>query len=367
MRAGLLLFIEGVGLLLLGGIPAVFNFMDLQGFPLQLPTTFFRFHWFIMVYGFFLTLIGNEVLVSLSVEWRGSPAPDLFVVSFGAVVLAANLSSIFGVPEVPFYLVDIALVLLLWHSKVYLSSSAMGLKPRPHNYLLFLTLEFSAFVASVEAVVQLPWLSLSFPVLTVFSVVVRDIGLVLGGRRIKGGEIAVSFLLVLIGITTYTIPQVSSLFLVAGWALSLHGSGLLRSRGRLYPRLSLIMAWSWLLLGGILSRNYDVFVHSLAVGFLFNVVFGVDSVLADALLSLTGTRVRLKPSYVPLVLLNFGLVLRFAFDFGLSFPIVFSAAPLQGLGILYFFASTLTQVLRQVRKVEKRASLTFKGETTHSG
>jgi hypothetical protein len=125
------------------------------------------------------------------------------------------------------------------------------------------------------------------------------------------------------------------------------------------------MAWSWLLVSSLLARNYDMFIHAIAVGFLFNTVFGVDAVLMDMLLGLTGKRTVLRPSYIPLVLLNLGLVMRLATDFGLSSPVLWLSAPLQGIGVLSFFANTLRQVL--LRKVDKDENLTIKGERTSRG
>ncbi|AHC52098.1 protein involved in NO response [Sulfolobus acidocaldarius SUSAZ] len=354
MRVGMLLLLEGFIILLFGGIPAVLTFMDIQGFPYPLPTTFFEFHWFVMIYGFFLTIIGNEILVALSMEWKGEQAPDYYVIGFAITVLISLLLS--STPY-SFYLVLLALGMLIYHSRIYLSPSKLGLRPTTYNYLLFVTLIVTVFVTAFQIFLDSPWISLIFPTLTIFSVMSRDIGLVFGGRLIKDKEIVFAYVFLLIGLLVYP-NWISSLLIFAGWFFSFHGSGLIRARGRVYPKVSLSIAWIWLLLSSVFSiTNYDAFIHTIAVGFLFNTVFGVDVVLIDMLISATGVHVKVKPSYIPIVLLNLGLLTRVIFDMGVTFPLLLLSAPLQGIGILSFYLNTFRQVFRQLRKtpqIEKR-------------
>ncbi len=362
MKPGFVLLIMGIALLLLGGVPAVLNFMDNQGFPYPLPTTFFQAHWFLMVYGFFLLLIGNELLVALSNEWRGTSAPTWLIVSFGILTLISNLLDELNNP-LSYYLVIVALVLLINYSRVYLSPSRIGLKPTAYNYLLFYTLIITSIIVSFQAVFGLPWLGLAFPALTIFAVMSRDLGLVLGGKRINQDEMTLAYVSLALGILSYG-TAVSPIFIVIGWALSLHSSGIPWSKGRLYPRIALTTAWIWLLISALVQGNYDAYIHSIALGFLFNTVFGVDSVLIDMLVGITGKRLSVKPSYVPLILLNLGLVMRVAFDLGISSPLLLLSAPLQGIGILSFYALTFRQVIPQMRKVDKNETLIIKGERT---
>ncbi|WP_287690454.1 nitric oxide response protein [Metallosphaera javensis (ex Sakai et al. 2022)] len=362
MKPGFFLLMMGIGLLFLGGVPAVLNFMDNQGFPYPLPITFFQAHWFVMVYGFFLLLIGNELLVALSNEWRGNSAPTWLILVFGVLVLLSNVLNELNNP-LSYYLVIVALVILMNYSRIYLSPSRIGLKPTAYNYLLFYTLLITSIIVSFQAVFDLPWLGLAFPALTIFAIMSRDLGLVLGGRRINQDEMVLAYISLAIGILGYGMP-LSPVFMVMGWGLSLHASGIPWSRGRPYPRIALTTAWIWLLVSALVQENYDAYIHSLALGFLFNTVFGVDSVLIDMLVGITGKRLTVRPSYLPLILLNLGLVMRVTFDLGLVSPILLLSAPLQGIGIISFYALMFKQVIPQVRKVDKSESLIIKGERT---
>ncbi|MEM3950205.1 MAG: nitric oxide response protein, partial [Saccharolobus sp.] len=95
MRLPLLLMIVGILLLLLGGVPAVFEFMNMQGFFIDPTESLFPAHWFIMIYGFFGALIGNEILVALSVEWSGKTADNKLIVAYLLLVVLGSISSLF--------------------------------------------------------------------------------------------------------------------------------------------------------------------------------------------------------------------------------------------------------------------------------
>ncbi|QKQ99069.1 nitric oxide response protein [Metallosphaera tengchongensis] len=347
--SNLALLIEGISFLLIGGIPAVFNFMDMQGFPYPLPTSLFNAHWIVMVYGFFLTLIGNEILVALSNEWRGRPAPKVYIAVTGVSALIAVIMSELNLIPYSLYVLLLPIGTLIFYSRVYLSPSKLGLKPTTYNYLLFITLIITVFVISFQTVMDIPWVSLVFPSLTIFAIMSRDIGLVFGGKKINGEEMTLAYLSLLLGIVTYP-TYASSLFLFLSWVFSLHGSGILRSKGRLYPRVSLSIAWTWLLLSSLFSLlSYDAFVHSIAVGFLFDTVFGVDAVLMDMLIGISGKRLSIRPSYLPIILLNIGLSMRIAYDLGISSSLFIASAPLQGIGILSFYLNVFRQVLPQLK------------------
>jgi len=241
MRAGLVLFVTGLLLLVWGGVPAVFNFMDSQGFPIVLPTTFFSSHWFVMIYGFFLVLIGNEILVALSNEWAGKEANSFMITVFGVLVVSANITrELLGTTPL-FYLVLGAVGVLLYHSRVFLSPSKIGLRPTGYNYLLFATLILSSFISSFQAVYQLPWLALAFPSLTIFAVMVRDVGMVIGGRVVHQREMALAYVFMAFGLLSYFETTLTSILLFLAWAVSLHGSRLLSSRGGCTPG----SRWVW--------------------------------------------------------------------------------------------------------------------------
>ncbi len=333
------LLLVGIGLLLFAGVPMVLEFMSMQGLPISIS---FRtqFHWFSMIYGFFLILIGNEILVALSNEWTRKVAPTPLIASFGFATILANILNYFSIYPFQYYLVLVALGILLYYSKIYFYPSVLGLPPTTYNYLLFSTLMISLFIVSFQSLFNLPWIGLAFPTLTIFAVLSRDLGLVLGGKIIDSSTMTLAYIFLALGILFY--PPL----IILAWIFSLYATKLPLSKGRRYPRISLNVAWTWLLISGLLYTNFDIFIHAIAVGFLFNTVFGVDAVLMDMIVGITGRRVKIRPSYVPLFLLNLGLIMRVIFDIGITSPILILSAPLQGIGILSFFGITLGRVMR---------------------
>ena len=340
--------LSGIALLLLGGIPAVFEFMGMQGFPVNPTADLFVAHWFLMIYGFFGTLIGNEIFVALSVEWTGTRADDRLILAFLALTVSGALSFFLN-EELGLLLVLAAMMVLLHYSKEYLGVSKLGLRPTVYNWLLFSAVMVTVAILAVQASLgyAMPYLNLVFPAGTVLAVMTRDIALVTGIKpsNLRNWENVVSFALLALG-----LGLMNSSVLLVSWALSFHASGLYRPKGRRYPIVHLLTAWIYYLIGSVFTSNYDVFVHAFAVGFLFNTVFGVDVVLMDMLVNAFQTRVSVKPSYVPFVLLNSGLIMRLLYDFGFNVPIFILSAPLQGVGILSFFALTLRQVVFSGKK-----------------
>ncbi|BCU69840.1 nitric oxide response protein [Stygiolobus caldivivus] len=340
MRMPLLLMVSGIALLLLGGIPAVFEFMEMQGFPIDPTSNIFPAHWFIMIYGFFGSLIGNEVLVALSAEWSGKIASN-GLIGFYLVLLVLGVTSFFYNQELGLVFVLIAMAILLYYSRVYLERSRLGLEPTVYNWLLFYSLIATIFVLSTQIGLgyTIPYLNLLFPTSMVFAVMTRDVSLVTR-VRVSGWENVLAFIFLVLGVGF----EQGALMLLA-WALSFHASGLYKAKGRKYPIIHLVTAWIYFLLGSVFISNYDVFIHSIAVGFLFNTVFGVDVVLMDLFINAFQKRVSVRPSYIPFFLLNTGLVMRLLYDFGVSSPVFLLSAPLQGIGILSFFLLTLRQVM----------------------
>jgi hypothetical protein len=104
------------------------------------------------------------------------------------------------------------------------------------------------------------------------------------------------------------------------------------------------------LITSLFSWNFDLFIHSIAIGFLFNTIFGVDVVMMGLLLGVFGRRINIKSSYIPYFLLNIGLFLRFVYDLGLNLFITYLTAPMLGLGIISFFSNTFYQSINQIRK-----------------
>ncbi|QGA69153.1 nitric oxide response protein [Sulfolobus sp. E11-6] len=344
MRLPLLLMIVGILLLLLGGIPAVFEFMDMQGFFLDPTASLFPAHWFIMIYGFFGALIGNEILVALSIEWSGKTADNKLIVIYLLSIIFASISFLFISQQLGFIFTLLGMAILLYYSREYLGTSKLGLQPTTYNWLLFYSIMLSTAIVALQLGLgyTIPYVNLIFPASMILAVMDRDVALVTGIKIARHWENVLAFILLIIGMGVY--PNGSVLMFIA-WILSFHASGLYRFKGRKYPILHLTTAWIYLLLASIFVFNYDIYIHALAVGFLFNTVFGVDVVLMDLFVNAFERRIRIKPSYVPFVLVNLGLIMRFLYDFGLSIPILLLSAPLQGIGILSFFALTLKQVV----------------------
>jgi hypothetical protein len=342
MKVALFLMIIGILLLLLGGIPAVFEFMGIQGFPLDPTSSLFPSHWFLMIYGFFGALIGNEVLVALSVEWTGRTADNKLIILFIIFTLIGSISFIYN-QQLGLVLILVAMSILLYYSKEYLGRSRIGLNPTLYNWLLFLSLMVTVTIIDVQISLGyvIPYLNLIFPVSMVFAVMARDISLVTGVKPTKGWEISLALVLLILGMTFRL-----DFLMILAWILSFHTSGIYKFKGRKYPIIHLFTAWLYLLIGSIFVFNYDIFIHSIAVGFLFNTVFGVDVVLMDLFINTFQKRVSIKPSYAPYFLLNLGLLMRFIYDLGLSLPFFLLSAPLQGIGILLFFILTLRQVIK---------------------
>ncbi|WP_338598539.1 nitric oxide response protein [Sulfolobus tengchongensis] len=344
MRLPLVLMLTGIMLLLLGGVPAVFEFMSIQGFPTDPTETLFPSHWFIMIYGFFGSLIGNEILVALSVEWTGRTADNKLIILFIIFTVLGSVTFIFK-QTLGLIFILFSMTILLYYSKEYLGRSKIGLNPTTYNWLLFFSLIITVALISIQVGLGylIPYVNLIFPVSMILAVMSRDIGLVTGIRVSRGWENSLAFILLIIGISVY--PH-GNILMILAWILSFHASGLYKLKGRKYPIIHLLTAWLYLLVGSIFVSNYDIYIHTIAVGFLFNTVFGVDVVLMDLFINAFQRRVAVKPSYIPFIILNLGLLMRLIYDFGINFPILLLSAPLQGIGILSFFVLTLRQVVR---------------------
>lgn len=351
--------ILGVSILLLGGIPAVLRFMfvqmlrmNIQIYTESLNTPLFYGHWFLIIYGFFMLLIGNEILIALSREWSGKNANDVYILSFGAVtILATLLYDIFRINTIPFILEIISILILIKHSKIYLMPSTIGLKPTLYNYLIISTLIITVFVLIFQMFYGLPQLAIIFPTAMIFAVLSRDIGLVLGGRVINQKEMAVAYVFLTIGILIHPYSfYLTSFSLILAWIISVHATKIYTSRGIKYSKIHLATAWIWLLMAAMLSWNYDAYIHTITVGFLFNTVFGIDVVLIDLLLGILERHIIIKRSYIPYALINLGTAMRVVYDLNILSPLFLLATPLQGIGIISFYFLMFSQIFRQIKR-----------------
>jgi|ECHnycMinimDraft_1075156.scaffolds.fasta_scaffold00430_11 hypothetical protein len=140
MKLAMILMLLSITLLLLGGVPGVIMYIQIQGISIGFPATLMENHWFTMIFGFFGALSGNELFSPLSYEWAGRVANIKYILSYTIMLVLSILTQQLG-----FYLASHLLVLLYFivqiiYSRVYLKPSKIGLKPHGYNYLIFVTL-----------------------------------------------------------------------------------------------------------------------------------------------------------------------------------------------------------------------------------
>jgi hypothetical protein len=113
-----------------------------------------------------------------------------------------------------------------------------------------------------------------------------------------------------------------------------------------YSAIHLVTAFSWLIAGGALmfasplalestANLRDLLIHAISLGFIFNIIFGVDAVLMYSHMGIS-LRKAPKPSYIPYVLLNLSLILRAVYDITGYIGITTLSTPLTGLSVIFF-------------------------------
>ena len=115
------------------------------------------------------------------------------------------------------------------------------------------------------------------------------------------------------------------LLLIASWLLRFDlARRTLRAPGvHRYTAMCLLLGYAWLALGGLVALisgadlqglRYDAVIHTVAIGFVFGMIFGHAPIIAPMLL---GRRLRFDRSFwVPLALLELSLALRVGSDLG---------------------------------------------------
>lgn len=73
-----------------------------------------------MIYGFFGALIGNEVLVALSVEWSGKTADNRLIAVYLSSAILGSISFLFLSQQLGLISILLSMGILLYHSKEYL-------------------------------------------------------------------------------------------------------------------------------------------------------------------------------------------------------------------------------------------------------
>lgn len=371
------IMMPGIILLMIGGFVGSVWLLEIQGIDLWIEVPRHA-HWHLMIYGFLLSLISMEILVLLSREWSGSIAPNWLVILLGLLIVLSSLFSIAGSKILSKGLLTIIFAMLsAYVYKVYLRPSRLGFMPTSYNYLLLITMIISLslsilILTTMLGLSPLPWLdyrvaSLFLPLGAIYSVYSRDLGLITGSRptSFKKSRILsyLAYTLALAGVLMISMFA-SGIAWILGWTIiSLSavviaiGSGLLRSLVRIektiIPRhlarvgvMRILTGILWLLLTGPIAligstvgetmMLRDALIHMIAIGFIFNTIFGVDAILIYSHMGISLRRAP-KPNPAPYILLNIGLILRILFDMGVPSDLTKLSAPITGLAILIFY------------------------------
>jgi len=345
--------------------------------PLSALERVYPVHWALMIYGFTLSLIAAEVLGFLSLEWSGRVAPLPVRAAVFAALLASTLLLASGLETPGLLAASAGLVALAAYSwRTLAAPSWAGLPPTHYNYLLAVTpLLFAAVTLylALQGPLGLPALdpglaSVTLPVAAIIAVVTRDIPLLLGvnparlalktGGRLRLRAVA-AYAAAFLGITLVALGH----WLAGGAVLALAAAAGLGSTGlvealsaagravhrevRLHVATHLVIAYAWLAAAGALAAARglgleiplarDAYTHMITLGFLFNVIMGVDAILLFGHAGIPITEAP-KPSPIPGALLNAGLLARLAFDAGAApgWAAALSAA-LVAAGIALFY------------------------------
>lgn len=255
-----------------------------------------------MIAGFFAALIGNEILSVVSYEWAGRPAG--IVLAYSALLWTTVASVLSGNTRLAALTYALMLVALISYSiRTYLKPSRIGLGPSAYNYLLPASLASSIGLAAAALALggDVAVAMLYFPISVIFAVMSRDLPLVTGTRPGGWALNALAFALITAASSSWTfgVAAAAGFLLIASWVAALMASGLMRvaKKQRLFSYVKIHVAYLWLAAGGVLLLASpgglwrDVAIHALSLGFIFNIVFGVDVILLDMLMSQTPRRV----------------------------------------------------------------------------
>jgi len=354
-------------------------------------------HWFFAIMGFTVGLIASEILVLLALEWSGRTAPHTAILIFLALFWPAMILYPLGYTNIALILSVIYLLFLFVQaSRILLGPSLVGFKPTHYNYLLTATPALLAavivawLVGKAEGITlfNLAMASTSFPVLTIIAVEGRDIPLLLGvkptrefvlkKRKVLSRRAVATYILAFIGIMMAAVGNYSGL-LLGGIAImlsaifSIASTGLMEalspgglpSKSRRNLFYTVILAQIWFIVSGVsfidaaITGNHmaiDIAVHSITLGFMFNTIFGVDSVLLYGHAGIPLNMVP-EPTYIPIILLNIALVLRALYDLtGVAPILAMLSGPLVGIAILWFYIRNFTKmwmILATIRKDSK--------------
>ncbi len=391
---------SALALLVFGGMVGIGYLVTLMGSsppaPLSWTPRFFTHHWFYMVMGFTLALISAELLVLLSAEWSKRAAPRGLIMAFVATVWASAFAYTLASKGLGLLLSALATGLVLLHVKrSLLTRSWIGLPPTHYNHLLATTLLLTLILTLAHALDQLGLVdplplnlalaSMVLPVGAIIAVESRDIPLLMGipptralaekreqirTRAVTGYALSVGGILLLSYTGSPASLALGGLLVLLGGVIAASSVGLLgllekTSAGvpkglKGHSRLHIMLSFAWFLAAGLIAMAWglgaemplaeDAIVHSLALGFMFNVIFGVDAILLYGHAGIPINRVP-PPTPIPTLLLNASLLLRLAYDLAGAqlFGLVLASGPLAGLAILYFYARNMRHIRRLLK------------------
>ncbi|MEB3774674.1 MAG: NnrS family protein [Desulfurococcales archaeon] len=380
--------------LAIGGVIGVSYIATLSGHPARGPfegmTRLYGSHWYLMLLGFTNALISAELLTLLSMEWSRRVAPRHIIVVYLALYWLGVVTYMMGVYRVALVLASGSMLVVAYHTwRTLLSRSWIGLPPTHYNYLLTLT-------PIISAILILYWLAspllgaprymlsiamLILPVAAILAVESRDIPLLLGippgkslALRSRGlrARATIAYATAVIGILLASAGYNMAggvLIVISGvmGAASVSlisaieaGSKAIPLAVRRHVGAHTALSFSWLILAGVLAvladagmlelNLRDALTHLLTLGFMFNVIMGIDAILlyGHAGISLSETP---PPQPYPGILLNIGIALRLLYDMGIltMYSGVFSGL-LTGIAILIFYIRNL----RNIRRILKR-------------
>ncbi len=377
--------------LFFGGFVGVLFLAQLSGFT-GFPSFLARLfgsHWFFMVFGFTNALISAEILTLLSMEWAKKTASTRTILAFLFFFWSSMITYVLLGGNIPFILTIMSFIVVFIHSyKTLVKRSWIGLPPTHYNYLLTITpiimvvLVIYTFLTKYTSglpKLSLPTASIILPVAAIIAVETRDIPLLLGVPPTKSLALksrslrtraVLAYIVSIIGILLAATNNllIAGILLVIGGLLALSSISLIEaieknSKGipqhiKKHVTTHTIISYTWFIASGILLATqkllnlnpqgiHDSFIHMLTLGFMFNVIMGIDAILlyGHAGIPLNKTP---KPQPWPGILLNIGLLLRMIIDIGGITGITgLISGILIGIGILVFYLRNL----RNIRKI----------------
>ncbi|HII47836.1 TPA: hypothetical protein HA333_10480 [Pyrobaculum aerophilum] len=345
----------------LGGIGIMWSWAG-TSFPIKLEVTQ---HFYLMIAGFFAALIGNELLNVLSMEWSGRQAGGITLALYAALLWALLAGTVAGAAWLSSAAYLAMLLVLITYSRTYLKPSKMGFRPSAYNYLIVASLAASIalYITAWIGGGDLGVAMLIFPVSMIYAVMARDIALVTGRRpaRERLGVLAFLLLVASFAMWTFGIVEAAGALLAASGAASILFSGVAQyaRTEKLFSYVKIWSAYLWLMAAGLIlflgapTLWRDVATHALALGFIFNIVFGVDVILIDMIATQMQKRIVVKPrrgvpilEVVTFLLLNVGMLARAGYAYAYTPSLAVVSGPLVGIAIVAFLLYTQRRLMQ---------------------